>query len=68
VTHPARAGLLPTAAIYGKLLRGIVTAAGRVFLVAAIGHGSGVVPGRRQVADKRDPVAVAFAVALDAGL
>src|SRR5439155_16108244 len=32
VTHPAPAGLLPAAAIDGKLLRGTVTAAGRVFL------------------------------------
>jgi predicted transposase YbfD/YdcC len=53
VTHPAPTGLLPAAAIDGKLLRGTVTAAGRVFLVAAIGHGSGVVLGQRQVADKR---------------
>jgi hypothetical protein len=34
-------------------LRGTVTATGRVFLVAAIGHGTGVVLGQRQVADKR---------------
>ncbi|WP_239313318.1 MULTISPECIES: ISAs1 family transposase [unclassified Frankia] len=53
VTHPAPAGLLPAAAIDGKLLRGTVTTAGRVFLVAAIGHGTGVVLGQRQVADKR---------------
>jgi predicted transposase YbfD/YdcC len=53
ITHPAPAGLLPAAAIDGKLLRGSVTATGRVFLVAAIGHGSGVVLGQRQVADKR---------------
>jgi predicted transposase YbfD/YdcC len=53
VTHPVPAGLLPAAAIDGKLLRGTVTAAGRVFLVAAIGHGTGVVLGQRQVADKR---------------
>jgi predicted transposase YbfD/YdcC len=53
VTHPAPARLLPAAAIDGKLLRGTVTAVGRVFLVAAIGHGSGVVLGQRQVADKR---------------
>jgi hypothetical protein len=53
VTHPAPAGLLPAAAIDGKLLRGTVTATGRVFLVAAIAHRSGVVLGQRQVADKR---------------
>jgi predicted transposase YbfD/YdcC len=52
-TRTAPAGLLPAAAIDGKLLRGTFTAAGRVFLVAAIGHGSGVVLGQRQVADKR---------------
>ncbi|GGM53545.1 ISAs1 family transposase [Micromonospora sonchi] len=53
VTHPVPAGLLPAAAIDGKLLHGTVTAAGRVFLVAAIGHGTGTVLGQRQVADKR---------------
>lgn len=53
VTHPAPAGLLPAAAIDGKLLRGTVTATGRVFLVAAIGHRTGVVLGQRQVANKR---------------
>jgi predicted transposase YbfD/YdcC len=53
VTHPAPAGLRPAAAIDGKLLRGTVTATGRVFLVAAITHGAGVVLGQRQVADKR---------------
>src|SRR5439155_12224965 len=53
VTHPAPDGLLPAAAIDGKLLRGTVTATGRVFLVAVIGHRSGVVLGQRQVADKR---------------
>ena len=53
LTHPVPAGLLPAAAIDGKLLQGTVTATGRVFLVAAIGHGSGVVLGQRQVADKR---------------
>jgi hypothetical protein len=39
--------LLPAAAIDGKLLRGTVTAAGRVFLVAAITHGVGVALGQR---------------------
>jgi predicted transposase YbfD/YdcC len=53
VTHPAPVGLLPAAAIDGKLLRGSVTATGQVFLVAVIGHRSGVVLGQRQVADKR---------------
>ena len=53
VTHPAPAGLLPAAAIDGKLVHGTVTPAGRVFLVAAITHGTGVVLGQRQVADKR---------------
>lgn len=53
VTHPAPAGLLPAAAIDGKLLHGTVTADGRVFLVAAISHASAVVLGQRQVADKR---------------
>jgi len=53
VTHPVPAGLLPAAAIDGKLLRGTVTPAGRVFLVGAIAHDAGVVLGQRQVADKR---------------
>jgi predicted transposase YbfD/YdcC len=53
VTHPGPAGVLPAAAIDGKLLRGTVTPAGRVFLVGAIAHGAGVVLGQRQVADKR---------------
>ena len=53
VTHPAPAGLLPAAAIDGKLLHGTVTADGRVFLVAAISHANAVVLGQRQVADKR---------------
>jgi hypothetical protein len=52
VTHSAPAGLLPAAAVDGKLLRGSVTPTGRVFL-AAIGHYTGVVLGQRQVADKR---------------
>jgi hypothetical protein len=47
------AGLLPAAAIDGKLLRGSVTTAGRVFLVAAIDHSNGMILGQRQVADKR---------------
>jgi hypothetical protein len=51
--HPALAGLLPAAAIDGKLLRGARTSTGRVFLVAAITHGSAVMLGQRQVPDKR---------------
>jgi predicted transposase YbfD/YdcC len=53
VTHPAPAGLLPAAAIDGKLLHGTRTEAGQVFLVAAITHDRGVVLGQRQVPDKR---------------
>jgi predicted transposase YbfD/YdcC len=55
---PVPAGLLPAAAIDGKLLRGSVTATGRVFLVAAVTHGRGVVLGQRQVADKRGETTV----------
>ena len=51
--HPAPAGLLPGAAVDGKALRGARTATGRVFLVGAIAHVSGVVLGQRQVPDKR---------------
>jgi predicted transposase YbfD/YdcC len=53
VTHPAPAGLLPAAAIDGKLLHGTRSAAGQVFLVAAITHDRAVVLGQRQVPDKR---------------
>jgi hypothetical protein len=53
VTRPVPAGLLPAAAIDGKLLHGTVTVTGRMFLVAAIGHRTGTVLGQRQVADKR---------------
>jgi predicted transposase YbfD/YdcC len=56
--HPAPIGLLPAAAIDGKLLHGTVTATGRVFLVAAVAHGTGVVLGQRQVPDKRGEGAV----------
>jgi hypothetical protein len=53
VTDPPPAGLLPAAAVDGKALRGARTAAGgRVFLVGAISHGTGVVLGQRQVPDK----------------
>jgi hypothetical protein len=51
--RPAPAGLLPGAAVDGKALRGARTKAGRVFLVGAIAHVSGVVLGQRQVPDKR---------------
>jgi hypothetical protein len=51
--HPAPPGLLPAAAADGKALRGARTEQGRVFLVGAIGHESGVVLGQRQVAEKR---------------
>jgi predicted transposase YbfD/YdcC len=53
VTHPVPAGLLPAAAVDGKLLHGSPTPTGRVFLVGAITHDAGVVLGQRQVADKR---------------
>jgi predicted transposase YbfD/YdcC len=53
VEHQAPTGLLPGAAVDGKALCGARTATGRVFLVAAIAHGSGVILGQRQVPDKR---------------
>jgi predicted transposase YbfD/YdcC len=53
VTHPVPAGLLPAAAIDGKLLHGTRTPAGQVFLVAAITHDRGLILGQRQVPDKR---------------
>jgi predicted transposase YbfD/YdcC len=53
VTHPAPAGLLPAAAIDGKLLHGTRTPTGQVFLVAAITHDRGIILGQRQVGDKR---------------
>jgi predicted transposase YbfD/YdcC len=43
----------------GKALRGARTDTGRVFLVGAIAHESGVVLGQRQVADKRGEGAAA---------
>jgi hypothetical protein len=52
VTHPRPAGLLPGAAIDGKLLHGSRTPAGQVFLVAAVTHDRGVILGQRQVPDK----------------
>lgn len=57
-TRPAPAGLLPALAVDGKLLRGSVTDAGRVFLVGAITHDRGLVLGQRQVADKRGETTV----------
>ncbi|MGX6608300.1 ISAs1 family transposase, partial [Micromonosporaceae bacterium Da 78-11] len=53
VTHPAPAGLLPAAAIDGKLQHGTRTEAGQVFLVAAVTHEKAVILGQQQVADKR---------------
>jgi predicted transposase YbfD/YdcC len=53
VTHPTPAGLLPAAAIDGKLLHGTRTPTRQVFLVAAITHDRGVILGQRQVPDKR---------------
>lgn len=58
VTHPAPAGLLPAAAIDGKLLHGTGTQTGQVFLVAAITHDRGVILGQRQVPNKRGENAV----------
>jgi hypothetical protein len=55
---PAPAGLLPGAAVDGKALRGARTATGRVFLVAAIAHRSGIILGQRQVPDKRGEATV----------
>lgn len=56
--HPAPDGLLPGAAVDGKALRGTLTPGGRVFLVAAITHVSGVILGQRQVPDKHGEGAV----------
>src|SRR5262249_26090687 len=58
MTHPAPAGLLPAAAIDGKLLRGTRTEAGQVFLVAAVTHDRAVILGQRQVPDKRGETTV----------
>jgi predicted transposase YbfD/YdcC len=53
VQQPVPGGLLPAAAIDGKLLRGSATEVGAVFLVAAVTHLTGVVLGQRQVPAKR---------------
>ncbi len=53
VSHPGPVGLLPAAAIDGKLLRGTRTGTGQVFLVAAITHQQGITLGQRQVPNKR---------------
>ncbi len=58
LTHPAPAGLLPAAAVDGKLLHGTVTRTGRVFLVAAVTHSTGVVLGQAQIANKRGETTV----------
>ncbi len=58
VTHPVPAGLLPAAAIDGKLLHGTRTETGQVFLVAAITHHNGIILGQRQVPDKRGETTV----------
>src|SRR4249920_1414885 len=60
VEHPAPDGLLPAAAVDGKVLRGARTPeGGRVFLVAAIDHTTGAVLGQRQAGDKRGEGAAA---------
>jgi predicted transposase YbfD/YdcC len=51
--YPAPDGLLPAAAIDGKALKGARTPEGRVFLVGAVTHESGILLGQRQVPDKR---------------
>ncbi|MBB4942695.1 putative transposase YbfD/YdcC [Streptosporangium album] len=54
LTHPAPDGLLPGAALDGKVSRGARTEqGGRVFLVGAISHEHGVILGQCQVAGKR---------------
>ncbi|MEV4241850.1 ISAs1 family transposase [Streptosporangium canum] len=54
LAHPAPHGLLPTAALDGKALRGARTGdGGRVFLVGAISHEHAVILGQDQVADKK---------------
>jgi hypothetical protein len=59
VEHPLPDGLPPAAAVDGKALRGARTGEdGRVFLVGAIAHVSGVVLGQRQIPDKRGEASV----------
>ena len=58
ITHQAPAGLLPAAAIDGKLLHGSRTKVGQVFLVAAVTHDRGAILGQRQVPNKRGENAV----------
>lgn len=57
--HPTPDGLIPTAAVDGKALRGARTETGLVFLVAAVDHASGAVLGQRQVPSKRGEGAAA---------
>jgi len=52
-THPAPEGLLPAAAFDGKALKGARTETGRVFLVGAVAHESGVLLGQAQVPGKK---------------
>jgi predicted transposase YbfD/YdcC len=53
-THPSPPGLLPGAAVDGKALRGARTGTGgRVMVLGAICHDTGVVLGQRQVPDKK---------------
>jgi predicted transposase YbfD/YdcC len=52
--HPPPPGVLPAAALDGKVLRGSRSATGGpTFLVGVISHGSGVVLGQRQVPSKK---------------
>jgi predicted transposase YbfD/YdcC len=62
VGRPAPAGLSPGAAVDGKAVRGARAEGGRVFLVGAISHVTGVVLGQRQVPDKRGEGAEAGAL------
>jgi predicted transposase YbfD/YdcC len=51
--HPAPDGLLPAAALDGKALKGARTETGKVFLVGAVTHESGLLLGQAQVPGKR---------------
>jgi predicted transposase YbfD/YdcC len=53
ISRPAPDGLLPAVAVDGKALRGARTEDGRVFLVAAVTHNTGVILGQCQVPGKR---------------